>query len=181
MSFVYVGRLDELKGLRTVFDAWKLMGKEAPHLIVCGKGPMENWCNQNAICLNIEMRGFVDSRTVKRIIAECDAVLLPSLWYEGFPMTIAEAFSCGTPVICSDLGNTGNIIEEGVTGWKFEAGSAQGLIQALQKCLHSDSNIRDRVKRTFNENYTPDVNYRRLEEIYREVSNANRSFGIEHR
>ena len=39
-------------------------------------------------------------------------LILPSLWYEGFPMTIVEAFSCGTPVLASDLGGMKEIIEE---------------------------------------------------------------------
>ena len=46
MSFIYVGRLDELKGVRTLFEAWKMMMDNAPELKVCGTGPLEDWCRE---------------------------------------------------------------------------------------------------------------------------------------
>lgn len=181
MSFIFVGRLDELKGIKTLFEAWRLMGAEAPLLTVCGNGPMEDWCMQQSQGLNIEMRGFVDSLSVKRLMAQSRALIMPTLWYEGFGMNVIEAYSCGIPVICSDLGNAGSLVEEGVTGWKFEAGSARGLVDAVRKSMHSDSDFRDRVRLVYEQKYSPDANYRRLEEIYLEVQNANRSYRSERR
>ena len=96
-------------------------------------------------------------------------------------MTILEAFSVGTPVICSDLGNAGSIVREGVTGWKFQAGNAPELAAAVRKCLDSNGGLRARVKEEYESKYTPDANYRRLNEIYSEVLNANRSFGPQRR
>ena len=40
-QFVFAGRLDKLKGIDLLFEAWKRMGAHAPKLIVCGTGPME--------------------------------------------------------------------------------------------------------------------------------------------
>jgi Glycosyltransferase len=179
MSFIFVGRLDELKGVRTLLEAWRLMGADAPLLRVCGNGPMEDWCLRQSEGLNVEWMGFVDSGSVKRLIAESKALIMPTLWYEGFGMTVIEAFSCGVPVICSDLGNAGSLVEEGVTGWKFEAGNAEELVRAVRKSMHSDTDFRDRVRSVYKEKYSPDANYRRLEEIYLEVQNANRSYRSE--
>lgn len=175
MSFLYVGRLDELKGIKVLFEAWKLMGADAPHLIVCGKGPLEEWCMRQAQGLNIEMKGYVENRSVRKIISQSDALVLPTLWYEGFPMTIVEAFSAGIPVICSDLGNSGSLIEDGVTGWKFKVGSAEGLIEAVRKRQRLNTDISCSVRRVFEDNYTPDANYRCLTDIYTEVKDADRS------
>ena len=180
MSFIYVGRLEEPKGVKTLFEAWKLMGRNAPGLFVCGVGPLENWCAQHAGGMNINIMGYVDSGKLLRLMAQSRALILPTLLYEGFPMTITEAFSVGTPVICSDTGNSGSLITEGVTGWKFQPGSAAGLADAVQKCLNS-GDLSDAVIREYQEKYTPEANYRRLMNIYTEVQNANRSFGIEHR
>ena len=166
MSFLYVGRLDELKGIKVLFKAWKLMGADAPHLIVCGKGPLEDWCTKQSRELNIEMKGYVDSSALGSIISQSDALLLPTLLYEGFPMTIVEAFSLGIPVICSDLGNSGSIIDDGVTGWKFRPGSAEKLADAVRKCMNSDKDMSESIKRAYEEKYTPDANYRCLNEIY---------------
>ena len=117
-QFVFAGRLDKLKGIDLLFEAWKRMGEDAPKLIVCGTGPMEDWCKsftrENDV--NIEMRGFVPNNEALKLIANSKALVLPTQWYEGFPMSIVEAFSVGTPVICSDLGNAGSVVEEGITG-----------------------------------------------------------------
>lgn len=129
MSFIYAGRLDELKGIRTLFEAWRIMGKQAPELTVCGTGPLEEWCKEQARELNIKMLGFVDNEEVKGLIESSKALILPTLWYEDFPMTILESYSVGTPVIGSNLGNAGSVVEDGVTGWKFEAGDAEGLAE----------------------------------------------------
>lgn len=181
MSFIYVGRLDELKGIQTLFEAWSLMGEEAPLLRVCGSGPMQDWCVQRSQGLHVEMKGFLDSASVNQLIADSRALIMPTLWYEGFGMTVIEAFSCGVPVICSDLGNAGSLVEEGVTGWKFRPGDAQALAQAVRKAMGDGSGVRDNARRVFAEKYSPEANYRRLEEIYMEVRHANRSAGSQRR
>ena len=132
-QFVFAGRLDKLKGIDLLFEAWKHMGEEAPKLIVCGTGSMEDWCKsfirENDV--NIEMRGFVPNNEALKIIANSKAIVLPTQCYEGFPMSIVEAFSVGTPVICSDLGNAGSVVEEGITGYKFTADLVDEIIQAV--------------------------------------------------
>lgn len=169
MSFIYVGRLDELKGIKVLFQAWNLIGENAPLLKVCGTGPLENWCrefiSENGI-KSIKMLGFVPNTEAKKLIAYSQAMILPTQWYEGFPMTILEAFSVGTPVVCSDLGNAGAVVEESITGWKFKADSPAELVNAIERV----TDIRDSVKRVYNENYTSEANYSELIEIYKEVS-----------
>lgn len=100
-QFVFAGRLDKLKGIDLLFEAWKHMGEEAPKLIVCGTGSMEDWCKsfirENDV--NIEMRGFVPNNEALKIIANSKAIVLPTQCYEGFPMSIVEAFSV-TDIFC---------------------------------------------------------------------------------
>lgn len=48
-------------------------------------------------------------------------------------MSIVEAFSTGTPVICPDWGNAGNIVTEGVSGYKFPRNSYEGIIASINK------------------------------------------------
>lgn len=67
----------------------------------------------------VELRGFVPNSAARALMGQSKALILPTQWYEGFPMTIVEAFSAATPVICSDLGNAGSLISDGVTGFKF--------------------------------------------------------------
>ena len=56
------------------------------------------------------MKGFVSNIEARKLIAISRALILPTRWYEGFPMSIVEAFSVGTPVLCSALGNAGAVV-----------------------------------------------------------------------
>lgn len=163
-QFVFAGRLDELKGVDILFEAWKIMGDTAPKLVVCGTGPMEEWCKsyvqQNSV--NIELRGFVPNTEARKLIANSKALVLPTQWYEGFPMSIVEAFSVGTPVVCSNLGNIGSIVKEGVTGCKFIPDSSSDLILAVERC----KGMCESTRLEYQKKYIAEANYSSLIDIY---------------
>lgn len=168
-QFIFVGRLDKLKGVDILFEAWKRMVVTAPKLIVCGTGPMEEWCRQfladHPNC-NIEMKGFVPNKETRKLIANSKALILPTQWYEGFPMTIVEAYSVGTPVIGSDLGNVGDLIKEGAGGLKFNCRDSKSLINALNllsQNLLDDHEISD----FYSKHYSSDANYNMLIKVYK--------------
>ena len=166
-QFVFAGRLDKLKGIDLLFEAWKRMGAHTPKLIVCGTGPMEDWCKsfirENDV--NIEMRGFVSNDEALKIIANSKALVLPTQWYEGFPMSIVEAFSVGTPVICSDLGNAGSVVEEGINGRKFKNENISELVEIVNNQDVAAKMVYEKYK----EKYTEDINYETLKSIYMEI------------
>ena len=166
-QFVFAGRLDKLKGIDFLFEAWKRMGEGAPKLIVCGTGPMEDWCKsfirQNDV--NIEMLGFVPNGEALKIIANSRALVLPTQCYEGFPMSIVEAFSVGTPVICSDLGNAGSVVEDGITGYKFDYKSVDEIVKAIENIGENIIHIK-RIEKIYESKYNETVNYKIMENIY---------------
>lgn len=170
-QFVFVGRLDKLKGVDILFEAWKRMGEGAIKLIVCGMGPMEEWCKsfikENVV--NIEMCGFVPNDETLKIIANSKALVLPTQWYEGFPMSIVEAFSVGTPVICSDLGNAGSVVEEGITGYKFGYDSIESIMSAIDKMREKPLN-KEKIKKMYEIKYSENANYKILNDIYTGIS-----------
>ena len=164
-QFIFAGRLDKLKGIDILLGAWKLMGDKAPKLLICGTGPMEEWVRQyvekNSL-FNVEIRGFVSNTKVKQLIANSKALILPTQWYEGFPMTIVEAYSVGTPVIGSNIGNVGDLIKGGITGQSFFYKSVEELVMALDK-QDFDSRI---IAKYYEQNYSEDVNYNILVKCY---------------
>lgn len=167
-QFIFAGRMDKLKGIDILFEAWRQMGATASKLIVCGTGPMEVWCkkflNDHPNC-NIEMKGFVSNKETRKLIANSKALILPTQWYEGFPMTIVEAFSVGTPVICSDIGNAGNLVEEGITGAKFQHDSIDMLVQSIMR-LKEFKGIYQTTFQQYKKLYTESSNYISLIKIY---------------
>ena len=166
-QFVFAGRLDKLKGIDILFEAWKQMDDEAPRLVVCGTGPMEEWCKtfiaNNKV--NIQLKGFVQNQEIRKIIANSRALILPTQWYEGFPMSIVEAFSVGTPVICSDIGNVGSVVEEGVTGCKFVVDSIDEITYAIKRC----HGLCDQTRKIYLEKYSTEKNYELMSSIYKMI------------
>lgn len=166
-QFVFAGRLDKLKGVDILFETWKRMGDNAPKLVVCGTGPMEEWCKEfiRKNQVNIELKGFVPNIETQKLIANSKALVLPTQWYEGFPMSIVEAFCVGTPVICSDIGNAGGIVIEGITGTKFESSSVDKMKQAVHR-LQTYPEIYKTTFKAYCDNYTKQQNYQQLRNIY---------------
>ena len=168
-QYIFAGRLDKLKGIDILFEAWKQMGATAPKLIVCGTGPMEEWCRKflvdNPEC-NIEMRGFVPNKESQKLIANSKALILPTQWYEGFPMTIVEAFSVGTPVIGSDIGNVGSLIEDSARGLKFNSRDSKSLLNAVNTLSQKLLDDCEEIREFYNQHYSSDVNYKMLIKIY---------------
>lgn len=166
-QFVFAGRLDKLKGIDILLNAWKLMGTDAPKLIICGTGPMEEWCkmyiSENHLT-SVSMRGFVPNAEVRKIIENAIALILPTQWYEGFPMTIVEALSVGTPVIGSNIGNVGDLLIDDINGWKFRFDSAEDLAEKVK--VADERKLR--VSRAYINEYLADNNYQMLSRIYRD-------------
>lgn len=164
-QFIYVGRLEEIKGIDVLLEAWKIMGKTAPKLLICGSGPLEPWAKEfvqkNGLS-QIEFLGFVPNTEVRKLIGDSKALILPTKVYEGFPMTIAESYACGTPVIGSDLGNTGSLIENGISGYKFTTGSPTELTEAIKNIKDSFAGLSEEII----EKYSSESNYQNLRGIY---------------
>ena len=114
-QLLYAGRLEELKGLRTVLEAWKLLGDDAPRLVVAGSGPLEGWARDNATP-QVEFVGRLTRAGLHHAMAESRAVVAASLCYESFALVPAEAHALGVPVLASDLGNVGEAVTEGFNG-----------------------------------------------------------------
>lgn len=167
---VYAGRLDELKGIEILFNAWIKCEKDNMTLIVCGTGPMENWCKKfiehNGIT-NVFLKGFVSNNDVKRIISESRALILPTQWYEGFPMSIVEAYSVGTPVIGSNMGNVGDIIVDKITGLLFDPKSEDELAEKIDQIC--DMALEEGVYNEYVNKYTEKENYKKLMNIYNSI------------
>lgn len=180
MNFVFVGRLEKLKGTDILLKAWATSECHVDSkLMICGEGPLQEWCKEYVRSHNVKnviFKGFIPNTKVKEILRNADAMILPTQCYEGFPMTIAEAFSVSTPVIVSDLGNAGSLIVPYVTGLKFEYNSEM----ALADCIDLFSEINDvdwkkNIKMEYQTNWTKESNYRCLKNIYCAVTEGSRN------
>jgi glycosyltransferase involved in cell wall biosynthesis len=167
---VFVGRLSEEKGLRTLLEAWRHV--DGFPLKIMGDGPLRHELEGQARRdgLSVEFLGFRPRENVLQMVGGADVQVVPSECYEGFPMVVLEAYACGTPILASRIGSLDEIVLEGETGMKFEPGNPDDLVKKLN-LLRSDSSrlhaMRLTARALFEENYTADRNYHRLLEIYR--------------
>lgn len=169
--FLYAGRLDSLKGVPQLLNTWIQMGEKAPKLILCGSGPLESWCRgtiEKHHLRTIEFRGQTPWEEVQKLMGKARAMILPTQWYEGFPMTIVEAYSVGTPVIGPDMGNVGDLIEEGVTGWKYQTSSEESIKQTIINAMRMPVNY-NQIGELYKQRYSSELNYQQLTNIYRIV------------
>ena len=125
-GFLFVGRLSPEKGLSVLAAA---AARAALRVDVVGEGPMRDAVVAAAPWLTA--RGAMPSSAVQALIARADALVVPSLWYEGLPMVIVEAFAAGTPVIASRIGALAELVADGETGLLVEPGDPADLARAL--------------------------------------------------
>lgn len=167
-GFIYVGRPEEIKGIRTLIEAWRIMGKNAPHLTIAGTGELEDWCRFKIRehSLNIEMPGYLKHSEVMDRIRRSKALILPTLLYEGNPMSVIEGLNAGIPVIVSDIGNGAALIKEGINGTHFKTGSPESLALAVEQL---DERMKGKHNISMPDIYRPEENYKALINIYCDV------------
>ncbi|MFZ0758872.1 MAG: glycosyltransferase family 4 protein, partial [Candidatus Sulfotelmatobacter sp.] len=67
------------------------------------------------------------------LIRDCQFAVVPSEWYENFPIVVLEYFAGAKPVIASRIGGLPYVVEEGKTGALFEAGNAADLMNKVRR------------------------------------------------
>ena len=170
---LFVGRISQEKGLITLVKAWRDLNVP---IRIAGTGPLENMLtvlNHNSVTV----LGMVDQNSVHVEMNRAAFLVMPSEWYEGFPMVLVEAFSQGLPVVASRLGGMAEIVENGVTGLHFEAGNSKDLAEKVQwmhdhpdECRQMGNNAR----KVYLEKYTPEKNYEMLMDIYQQAINDSK-------
>jgi glycosyltransferase involved in cell wall biosynthesis len=168
-GFAFVGRLTPEKGVATLLHAWERV-TTSESLRIAGSGPLDQFvADAAADDERIVARGHVDRNAILTEMAASRALIFPSLWYEGFPMTIVEAFAVGLPVIASRLGAMAELIEDGVNGLLYTAGDAGELAGRLTWATAHPvelSAMGRRARAGFEARYTAERNFDLLLDVY---------------
>lgn len=172
---LFVGRLSEEKGVSVLIDAYLEDNLSIPLKIV-GDGPLREKLQQKIRNTKlekvIEFLGFQKKHKVLELMQEARCLVFPSVWYEGFPLTIAEAFACGLPVIAPKLGSMADIVDDVVTGLHFQSRNHKDLAAKIEWIISNPKKMRDmsmNARKKYAESYTPETNYKQLISIYRRV------------
>lgn len=169
--FLFVGRLTDEKGVSLLLKTF-----EHSNCIIkiAGDGPLRDQVQQAAKTNpSILYLGKLNTEEVKKEMMKCTALIFPSLWFEGMPMTIIEAFATGTPVIASRLGAMQYMIKDQINGILFEPGDQQDLSRVIHDWSNKSSSDREKYthnsRDTYETGYTPERNLQLLLNIYQSI------------
>jgi glycosyltransferase involved in cell wall biosynthesis len=169
---VFVGRLTPEKGVEHLVRAWLAMGANAPLLRVIGEGPLRASLEALAKsdgAANIEFTGGVSPEAATEEVSLAKLLIVPSVWFEGFPIVLQDAFATGTPAAVSDIGSLPTIVQDGVNGLVFRANDPAAIAQLLGR-IWNDQELLSRLsigaRANFESHYTEDINHKRLLDIY---------------
>ena len=171
---LYVGRLSQEKGPQVLLKAWARLRVAIP-LRIAGAGPLEKELGREIAAkrLNeVNLLGQVDSQVVTGLFHGARFLLLPSLCYENFPLTVAQAFACGVPVIASRLGSVAEIVADGMTGLHFSAGDDADLAAKVEWAWTHPEQMQDmgrQARAEYEAKYTAKRGLDNLMSVYRQA------------
>ncbi len=130
--FLYVGRLEKLKGIHTLLPAFR--SYPGADLLIAGEGSEAASLHQAARGIsNIVFLGKVGREHLAHYYRSAIAVLVPSLGMEVFPLVILEALAAHTPLIARARGPLQEIVESSGCGLLFRKDSElPGLLARMQ-------------------------------------------------
>jgi glycosyltransferase involved in cell wall biosynthesis len=161
---LYAGRLSEEKGVAALVEAARAVSVD---ITIVGEGALESPLRAAAPA-NVRFLGSRPRAEVRALMAEAKALVLPSICYEGSPMTLSEAYAAGTPVVGSRLGSLVDLIDHGRTGLHAVAGDASDLARQISRVLEDGvAEAMGRDARAFYEAHlTPKRALATLEAVY---------------
>ena len=126
----YFGRLSEEKGLSVLVEA----ARETPEILyrIVGDGPLKKNLQlliTNYKLQNVSLEGFQTGEKLRKLIEEARVIVVPSVWYENYPLSILEAKAAGKVVIASEIGGIPEMLPRELL---VKAGDANGLAKKIK-------------------------------------------------
>ena len=169
---LFVGRLSEEKGIRTLLAAWREVRGKIPLKIV-GDGPMAG--EVEALLPStpgVEWLGRKPVDEALALMGQAAFLVMPSEWYEGLPLTILEAYAKGLPVLAGRIGAMSSLIRDGHTGLHFQPGNPLDLAAKAQWLFSHPAELarmRRAAREEFETKFAGESNNRIMMEIYAEA------------
>lgn len=181
----FVGRLVNEKGVSVLIEAVPkvICGYDDVKFVIVGRGSqkeyLKNRVNELGIANKVYFTGYLDDNDLRALYKCVDAAVYPSL-YEPFGIVALEAMLAGVPVVVSDVGGLGEIVEHDVDGKKCLVGNSNSLADCILDILKNKERVdsvvkkaREKVLEKFNWDVLKEDYKRVYEEIVNEVRNSD--------
>lgn len=169
--YIFVGRVEEIKGVDVLVDAFRSMPDKK--LKIVGRGDLDAHIAdrlKKENIQNIELLGFKSHEEVNTLLKHAKALIMCSQWYETFGMVIAEAYSNGVPVIVGRIGNIKDLVDESLTGELFTYNDPKDMVAAIERFESRPQ--KEYSKNAYNyycNNLASESNYAVMQMIYEQV------------
>lgn len=148
-NLLFVGRIEPLKGVDRLLRAMTYLhhGQQIGAVIIGGDGNshsevgrLRKLSRELNIAESVTFLGVIEQERLPWFYSAATACVIPS-YYESFGLVALESIACGTPVVATDVGDLGRIIQPGETGYVVPDGSPRSLAQKIAMLLsHLDTN-----------------------------------------
>ena len=139
-NLLFVGRLEDRKGLPHLLKAFRLIRKRGTdaRLLVVGSGPQEREARRYVMTrglANVEFLGRVSEEEKAQLFRTADVFVSPATGRESFGIVLLEAMASGAPIVCSDIHGYKGVVQRGRQGILVPPGDAKGLAAGIQELL----------------------------------------------
>lgn len=180
--FLYSGRLVGVKGVNTLMKAMRYV--QSSQLYLAGGGELadslQRYAQQENLT-NVKFLGYLGTEALIPMIQRAAFLVVPSEWYENYPLTILEAFACGTPVIGANTGGIPEQVVDGVTGLLFEPGNVRDLAEKIQYLIDNPAlalEMGRNARRQVEAQNDPEKHYQQLIQIYQELIVSRGTYAV---
>lgn len=186
---LFVGRIEPLKGVDTLIQAMSCLdqsltsARRPVHLAIIGGEPhadpkdmsaemsrLQKMCDDLCMGSMVLFLGKRAQDTLPYYYSAAEVLVMPSL-YESFGMVALEAMACGTPVIASEVGGLGYLVQNGETGYTIPDSDPEMLCEKLSILL-GDNELREKLGERaaeYAQNYDWEKIALKIMDVYKEV------------
>ena len=174
---IFIGRLDEEKGVLALLDCWQDMGMAAPKLDIIGSGPLEQELHRRLsanpqLAAQIRVHGQLPRRETMTLLGHARLLLMPSLWRETFGLSVLEALGCGVGVVTLAGSGPDDMVKPGVNGMRLKHPPHQwaaNLLKLFEQGNPTLQNWADQAAQSISDIHLPAQNAVALRAIYRDL------------
>ena len=166
----YIGKLEKWKGIDALMECFKILKERIKDVefLVIGEGSLAGKIEKSD--LPIIVKGYVPHDKMPEIYHKTSVFVSPS-YMEGSPTTCIESLACGVPVVATDVGDTGDIVVDGKTGFLVKPGDAVGMASKVVEIVEDES-LRRRMgiegRKHIEENFNYDDVMGKIKRVYEE-------------
>jgi phosphatidylinositol alpha-mannosyltransferase len=139
-NLLFVGRLEDRKGLPHLLKAFRLIRKSGleARLLVVGSGPQEREARRYVLTRglqNVEFLGRVSDAEKAQLFKTADVFVSPATGRESFGVVLLEAMAAGAPIVCSDIHGYKGVVQRGRQGILVPPRDSKALAAAITELL----------------------------------------------